>query len=194
MTNLKRTREDILTSVIETVHRKGFNSTGLTELFKVSGASSGSFYNYFSSKQELAHALIDFEWQKLKSGILDLAQLIETDPVAQVLWILDRLEEKQLQEPQCMGCLLGNLIIDLVENDTSFRHHLQQIFQDWEKAIAKPLHKLKAELKSEIDPDLLAEQILIIIEGTMLLSKLKQSEDYTRRGFDLARNLIRSIR
>ena len=73
MANLKRTREDILASVINTIHRKGLTATGLSELFALSGASSGSFYNYFESKQALGHALIDFEWQKLKKNVLEPA-------------------------------------------------------------------------------------------------------------------------
>jgi len=33
MANLKRTREDILEAVIDTIHRKGLTATGLSELF-----------------------------------------------------------------------------------------------------------------------------------------------------------------
>ena len=53
MVHRKRTREDILGAMLDRVHRKGLNGTGLTELLKLSGASSGSFYNYFASKDEL---------------------------------------------------------------------------------------------------------------------------------------------
>jgi hypothetical protein len=45
MANLKRTREDILTSAIDLVHRQGLQSTGLKELFAATQASSGSFYD-----------------------------------------------------------------------------------------------------------------------------------------------------
>ena len=62
MVNLKRTREDILQAVIGTVHQQGLVATSMSELLNKSGASSGSFYNYFHSKDELGHALIDFEW------------------------------------------------------------------------------------------------------------------------------------
>src|SRR5512146_1825546 len=128
MVNLKRTREDILESVINAVHRHGLTATGLSKLFDLSGASSGSFYNYFSSKQELGHALIDFEWEKLKSNILEPSLEQSDSPIDQLFWILDALEKKQHKEPFCGGCLLGNLIVDLAEQDPSFREHLAQIF------------------------------------------------------------------
>ncbi|MGF1512570.1 MAG: TetR/AcrR family transcriptional regulator [Elainellaceae cyanobacterium] len=189
MANQKRTREDILEAVIDTVHRKGFVSTSLSELFKLSGASSGSFYNYFSSKQALAHALIDLEWQKLEQNVFQHAAEQSSSTIAQLFWILDRLEQKQQQHPFCGGCLLGNLVVDLVEQDPSFRAHLQQIFQSWEAVLARLLRQ--GQLRASVDPDRLAEQIIIVIEGAMLMGKLHRDTARLHRSFDLARQLVR---
>lgn len=190
MVNLKRTREDILESVLETVHRQGLTATGLSELFKLSGASSGSFYNYFRSKHELGHALIDFEWSLLQSNVLEPAIAQSNNPIEQLFWILDRLEEKQLKSPKCGGCLLGNLIVDLVEQDPSFREHLIQVFSKWEGALAQTLRQAKPQLRASVNPEQLAEQLLIAIEGAMLLGKLHRDETKLRRGFDSARQLL----
>lgn len=192
MANLKRTREDILASVIDTIHRKGLTATGLSELFSLSGASSGSFYNYFASKQALGHALIDFEWDKLKTNILEPAGEQCNTPIEQLFWMLDALEQKQSQEPFCGGCLLGNLIVDLVEQDTSFRDHLQQVFQQWENALAQRLVEGRAQLQPDIEPNLLAEQIMTAIEGAMLMGRLHHDTQRLERGFDIARQLIRA--
>ncbi|ESA32529.1 family transcriptional regulator [Leptolyngbya sp. Heron Island J] len=192
MANLKRTREDILKSVVTTVHRQGLTATGLSKLFEVSGASSGSFYNYFQSKHELGHALIDFEWAQLQAHVLEPAFSHSQDPIEQILWMLDRLEEKQLREPKCGGCLLGNLIVDLVEQEPSFRDHLMQVFSKWEGAIAQTLRQAKPQLKTDIDLDHLAEQIITAIEGAMLMGKLHRSDIRLRRGFNLARQTLKS--
>ncbi|MEL6814951.1 MAG: TetR/AcrR family transcriptional regulator [Cyanobacteria bacterium J06598_3] len=190
MVNLKRTREDILKSVVNTVHRQGLTATGLSELFQVSGASSGSFYNYFRSKHELGHALIDYEWEQLQQAVLKPAVTQVDDPVEQVFWILDRLEAKQLKNPKCGGCLLGNLVVDLVEQDPSFREHLVRVFGLWEGAIAHILTQAKPQLKPDIPPQALAEQLITAIEGAMLMGKLHQNPDKLRRGFDSARQLV----
>lgn len=192
MVNLKRTREDILESVINTVHRNGLTATGLSKLFDLSGASSGSFYNYFSSKQELGHALIDFEWEKLKTNILEPSHQQSDPPIDQLLWIIDVLEKKQHKEPFCGGCLLGNLIVDLAEQDPSFREHLAQIFSQWEGAIAERLTQAQDQghLKPSVDPQILASQIMTVLEGAMLMGKLYQDTDRLRQGFDVARHLI----
>jgi TetR/AcrR family transcriptional repressor of nem operon len=190
MANLKRTREDILESVIDTVHRKGLTATGLSELFHLSGASSGSFYNYFESKQALGHALIDFEWDKLEKNVLVPAASQAASPIEQVFWILDTLEAKQQKEPFCGGCLLGNLIVDLVEQDASFRDHLQQVFTRWEGAIAEKLEQAQTQLQPGVDPQILASQIMTVIEGAMLMGKLHRDTVRLHRSFDAARQLL----
>lgn len=191
MVNQKRTRDDILESVIDTVHRKGFVATSLSELFKLSGASSGSFYNYFSSKHALAHALIDLEWQKLEQHVLQPAADASPSPIEQLFWILDKLEQKQTQSPLCSGCLLGNFIVDLVEQDDSFREHLQHIFQHWQDALAQRLRQGQGQLKADIEPDRLAEQIITVIEGAMLMGRLHRDAIRLHRSFEIARQLIR---
>jgi TetR/AcrR family transcriptional repressor of nem operon len=134
MVNLKRTREDILSSVLDLIHHQGFQSTGLKELFTGSRTSSGSFYNYFQSKDERAHALID----------------------------------------------------------AAFQHHLIQVFDEWQAAIAQSLHTGKAHLKSNIDPDNLAEQLPTLIEGALLMGRLYDSPDRLKRNFNSVRQLLRS--
>ena len=191
MANLKRTRDDILTSILDTVHHKGFNATGLSEMFAVSGASSGSFYNYFRSKHELGHALIDFEWAKLRANILEPAAHQCDDPIAQVFWMLDCLESKQLTEPNCAGCLLGNLIVDLVEQDESFREHLTRVFNEWEAVIAIALQNGITQLQPNVEPVILAEQLIVVIEGVMLMGRLRRNPARIRRGFDSGRDLLK---
>ena len=193
MANLKRTREDILISVVELVHQQGFQATGLKELFAASGASSGSFYNYFPSKDELAHALIDFKWSQMRATVIDRAQTAASDPIAQVFWLINQLEAQHLLEPDCAGCLLGNLIVDLVDRDPAFRAHLLAIFDQWQAAIARCLQAGQAQLQPQVAPDLLAEQLLTIIEGVLLMGRLYNDDPARlRRGFALVRSVLQA--
>lgn len=191
MVNLKRTREDILDSVMDLIHHQGFQSTGLKELFAVSKTSSGSFYNYFPSKDELAHALIDYKWNQMQVTIIEPARQLE-DPIAQVFDMIDRLEAKHLLEPDCGGCFLGNLIVDLTQLDPSFQAQLMQVFDAWQDAIAQSLHMGKPALRPDIDPDALAEQILTMIEGVLLMGRLYNQPDHLKRGFNNVRQIVRS--
>ncbi|MBD0335205.1 MAG: TetR/AcrR family transcriptional regulator [Cyanobacteria bacterium Co-bin13] len=190
MVNRKRTREDILEAVLASVHRKGLNGIGLSELFKVSGASSGSFYHYFASKDELGHALIDFDWHRLKTRLIDPAADYSADPIAQIFWMIDALEARHLQTADCFGCFLGNLVVDLAEYNPSFREHLIAVFEQWQQAFASRLALGKAQLKAEVVPEALAEELLTVIQGVLLLGRLYQQPDRLKSGFNQARQLL----
>jgi TetR/AcrR family transcriptional repressor of nem operon len=192
MANLKRTREDILSSAIDLVHRQGLQSTGLKELFVATQASSGSFYNYFQSKDEFAHALIDFQWQKIRDTAFLSASQITNDPIQRLLLTLEKIEAKHLDEINCAGCLLGNLIVDLAEYDETFREHLQKVFDEWQSLFSQMLHDGKEQLSVQTDPDLLAEQILTMLEGVLLIARLYDQPDRLKRGFSSIRQLIQN--
>jgi TetR/AcrR family transcriptional regulator, transcriptional repressor for nem operon len=191
MANLKRTREDILTSAIDLVHRRGLQSTGLKDLFAATKASSGSFYNYFQSKDEFAHALIDLQWQQIRENAFLSAAQVTDDPIQRLLLTIDKIESKHLAEINCAGCLLGNLIVDLTEYNETFRQHLQQVFDDWQELFAQMLRDGRDQLRDRIDPNLLAEQILTMLEGVLLIARLYDQPDRLKRGFTSIRQLIK---
>jgi TetR/AcrR family transcriptional regulator, transcriptional repressor for nem operon len=192
MVNLKRTREDILAAVVDVVHHQGFQSTGLKELLATSETSSGSFYNYFQSKDELAYALIELKWQQLKTTILDPMVTIGDNPIAGVFWLIDQLEAKHLAEPECVGCFLGNLIVDLAKSDPEFELKLRLVFESWEQAIAQQLKAGKKYLRRGWTPPQLAEQLMNMIEGVLLLARLYNDPARLQRGFEGVRQILRS--
>ena len=191
MANLKRTREDILTSAIDLVHRRGLQSTGLKDLFAATQASSGSFYNYFQSKDEFAHALIDLQWQQIRENAFLSAAQVTNDPIQRLHLTIDKIESKHLTEINCAGCLLGNLIVDLAEYNETFRKHLQQVFDEWQELFAQMLRDGQDQLHDRVDPNLLAEQILTMLEGVLLLARLYDQPDRLKRGFASIRQLLK---
>lgn len=192
MVNLKRTREDVLSSVLELIHRQGFHSTGLKELLTSSGMSSGSFYNYFNSKDELGHALIDFKWSKLRATLFPPVSVVQEDAIAQLFQIIDKLEAIHAAEEPCAGCFLGNLIVELVEHNPSFQTHLMQVFDEWQDEITNLLKLGQSQLQSDIAPDELAQEVLTAIEGALLLGRLYNNSKRLKRCFDTVRRLLRS--
>ena len=192
MTNVKRTREDILEAVLELVHRRGFQATGLKEFFAVSQTSSGSFYNYFHSKDELAHALIDFKWQKIQKKFWEISNAADLHALERVFALIDLMEASHTAEIDCSGCFLGNLIVDLVAHNSTFRSHLVSIFDQWHGILSQQIWAAQDRLAPAVNPDHLAEQILTIMEGTLLMNRLYNQGDRLRRGFQLMRDLVKA--
>ncbi|MCS6782594.1 MAG: TetR/AcrR family transcriptional regulator [Gloeomargarita sp. SKYBB_i_bin120] len=194
MAYIKRTREDILRSIVDVVHQHGFRATGLKELLAVSQTSAGSIYNYFGNKDELGHALIDYQWKNIRDKVIWPAIASCDEPIAQLLAVIDAIEQRHLHEPNCAGCLLGNLIVDLAGSDDAFRKHLITVFDEWQGIFTRLLEQGKQQLRPEIVPEQLAEQILTYMEGTLLMSRLYDQGDerhHLRRGFSYIRQLLK---
>lgn len=186
----KRTREDILNSIVDTVYRQGLNAISLNKLLELSGVSIGSFYYHFDSKQDLGHALIELEWTLLLETVLKPARQANPNPIEQVFWVFDQIEAKYLKNPHCYGCLLGNFIVDLVAQDDLFRDRLIFVFQQWEDAIAQMLHQGQSQLQPHIDPKLLAQDLTVYLEGLMLMTRLYQDRQRLQQGFSTLRSRL----
>ena len=52
-------KEDIVQAGLDIVLSRGFNATGVEAILKQASIPKGSFYNFFSSKEEFALAIID---------------------------------------------------------------------------------------------------------------------------------------
>ena len=54
------TRDRIIETGAQIIHRKGFNHTGIQEILTAAGVPKGSFYNYFKSKDDFGLHVIDY--------------------------------------------------------------------------------------------------------------------------------------
>lgn len=73
-------KENILISGRELFRSKGFKDTNVAEITKRAGMATGTFYNYFSSKEQLFMEIYKEENNKLKKSIMDSLDL-EADPM-----------------------------------------------------------------------------------------------------------------
>lgn len=70
------TREKLIETGAELIGQHGYNATGINAVLKTCGVPKGSFYHYFSSKEEFGLAVID---QFAAAYDAQLAELLEDD-------------------------------------------------------------------------------------------------------------------
>lgn len=73
-------KEDIFNIGMELFSTKGFKETNISEIAKMAGIGVGTFYNYYSSKENLFLEIYISENEKLKKRILESLNLND-DPV-----------------------------------------------------------------------------------------------------------------
>jgi len=119
------TKQKILETGAELIHLKGFNHTGLQEIIKAAGVPKGSFYNYFSSKEDFGLQVIDHfaEYYTLMSRpFLEDPALSPLQKIRSLLeWFMEFFKSKDY----AYGCPIGNLAQEMGDLSPAFREKLK---------------------------------------------------------------------
>ncbi len=84
---MKNTKTDIFDCGKQLFSSKGFKDTNVSDITKTAGIGTGTFYNYYSSKEELFMAIYMEENDKLKKSIMESIDLNQ-DPLTLVREIM----------------------------------------------------------------------------------------------------------
>ena len=172
-------KDDIVQIGLDLVLDKGFNATGVEAILKQANVPKGSFYNFFSSKEEFALAIID-------KFVADRAEIFSPIYNDESLPPLERIR-KSFESVVALfagnnctkGCLIGNLSLEMSDQFEKVRQRLELSFHNWTKVLAKLL--LQAQNENTISPDInaemLAENMISSFEGALLRSKVKKSSE-----------------
>ncbi|WP_428563725.1 MAG: TetR family transcriptional regulator C-terminal domain-containing protein [Solidesulfovibrio sp. DCME] len=175
-------KEALLQVGLDLVWSRGFNGTGVEAILKEAKIPKGSFYNFFSSKEEFSLAVID----KFVAGRSEVLSPILSDatlpPLARVKKSFEALTTAFEGNACYKGCLLGNLGQEMSDQYEKIRQRLEQSLQLWEKCLADVL--MEAQNANSISPHInvtmLAESMIASFQGAVLRSKIKKSPEPLR--------------
>lgn len=172
-------KEEIIQIGLEIILSKGFNATGVEAILKQAKIPKGSFYNFFSSKEEFCLKIID----KYLEDVTAIFNPIFTDSSLPPLVRIKKSFEARIalfESYNCTkGCLLGNLGLEISDQYESVRQRLLQGILGWEKQVSALLRQAQEnkELPVEIDVNILAENFIASFQGSLLFAKVKKSPD-----------------
>ena len=171
------TRDDIIRVGLEILGDKGFNSCGIDAVLKTAKIPKGSFYYYFPSKEEFGLAVLDLFAVQAKAHAESYLQDKTLTPMARLRRYLNEVAAEIEEEGCKRGCFLGNMTQEMAGQNDRFRIKLNEIWDGWKRIIADCLREAKAvkEIKRDSDVDLLAEFIIVGMEGGMLRAKVSKT-------------------
>lgn len=170
-------KEDIIQIGLDIVLSRGFNATGVEAILKQANIPKGSFYNFFSSKEEFGLEIID----KYVAEVGELFHTIFTDESLPPLERIKKSFEARIANFEgnacTKGCLLGNLSLEMSDQYESVRERLVQALQLWTKDLSGLLLQAQEEkaIPADINVDMLAENLIASFQGALLCAKVKKS-------------------
>ena len=172
-------KDDIVQVGLDLVLSRGFNATGVEAILKQANIPKGSFYNFFSSKEEFALAIID----KFVAARVEVLYPIFSD---QSLPPLERVKKsfestiEIFESAECSkGCLIGNLGQEMADQFENVRQRLEKSLQEWTKEVARLLLQAQKEnaISADMNVEMLAENLISSFQGALLRSKVKKSPE-----------------
>lgn len=170
-------RENLLNHGVALLIQQGYHGTGLQEILDAVQIPKGSFYNYFGSKENFGVAVIE---HYITPYIEQLTDYLEV-PNSDALSVLQRYLNEAIAELERTnfkgGCLLGNLMGEIGDNNETFRSALQiylNRYRDvWQLGFAKA--QQQGTIRSDKSAQELADLWINAWQGALLRMKVEQS-------------------
>lgn len=173
----KSTRTKIMDSAQSLILDHGFGGTTVDSVINMAGVSKGAFFHHFSSKAELGQELVqryaDKDADHLEQTLVK-AEGLSDDPLQQMLIFVKLFEQeiRSLEEP-FPGCLFASYL----QQSGLFEHNILDVIRKslllWRIRVLDKLEKIEQKYSPRIDIDFesLADMLMVIFEGSFVLSQ-----------------------
>ncbi|MFC4530684.1 TetR/AcrR family transcriptional regulator [Sphaerisporangium dianthi] len=177
MGRVGQARDKILIAARTLIAQRGYTALGVAEICAAAGVPKGSFYHFFQSKQALALTVIDEHWTAQRA---QWTELLGGDgpPLRRLRDLFEATETVQRSGQQdngaVVGCLFGNLALELSSQDGDIQGRLQQIFNEQIDLIEQVVTEARdrGDTAAAVDVRDAARSIVAQLEGRVLFAKL----------------------
>ncbi len=123
-------RDLILTKGSAVMTRRGYHGTGVQEIVQAAGIPKGSFYHYFSSKEDFALQALEFVYQPRLQRYADALANPALSPRARILAYYQELQSHfSRQEKTEYHCFIGSLSFEMAELLPAIGQQVERIQQ-----------------------------------------------------------------
>ena len=171
------TRDRIIETGAEIIHRKGFNHTGIQEILNAASVPKGSFYNYFKSKDDFGLQIIDYFSAHFKRIAKETLEDTTVSPLNRIYGFLTAFMEYFESQNYAGGCPIGNLAQEMGDLSPAFRKKLSEAIDMMVDAYSRVLARAQRDGKilKSLDIRDTASFIVAGWHGAIIQMKLTQS-------------------
>lgn len=171
-------RELILAKGAQVMTRRGYHGTGVLEIVQAAGIPKGSFYHYFSSKEDFALQALDHLYTpRLERYQAALANAALSPRERIIDYYAELVAHFARQECPEYHCFIGSLSFEMAELSQPIGRQVEVILLRSVEVLATCLEQalIEGEIAADIDCQALAEFIGNAWEGALLRMKVGRS-------------------
>jgi TetR/AcrR family transcriptional regulator, transcriptional repressor for nem operon len=170
-------RRRLLAAGLELVHAHGFAASGVKDITDAAGVPKGSFYAYFASKEAFAAAILEHYWTDIETRLLPI---LDADGSTQerITRFFHALADEHEAGDFLLGCLVGNLSLELGGSSEPVRAELIRILDRWDTALTTCVRSGQrgpGDIRADLAAGELAPQLIEAWEGAALRGKVTRS-------------------
>jgi len=182
-------RKRLLAAGLHLIHSRGFAASGVKDITAAAGVPKGSFYAYFASKEAFAAAVLEAYWADIENRFVPV--LGGDGSIQQrITAFFHALADDHEAGDFLLGCLIGNLSLELSSDSEPVRAELISILERWGNALADCLRS--GGRRRGVDAEDVAARLIEAWEGAALRGKMIRSRaPYDRFEADTVPALLR---
>lgn len=188
------TRRRIVEAAADLFHQRGVRGTSPDDILRAAGVGKGQFYYYFRGKADLVHAVLSAHHDAIEGDCGPIPHALQTWDDLEA-WFLAHVE-LQARSQMTRGCPFGGVGNELGDDDELLRLDVDRIFVAVERRLARLflVEQLEGRLRADVEVDALARYCLAVVQGAMLLGKVRRDASHARQPIEAALAHLRSLR
>jgi TetR/AcrR family transcriptional repressor of nem operon len=171
------TRLKMINAAVELFHAQGVNATSVDDVLKKSATGKSQFSHYFKNKAGLVAAAIDTLTELIRSGQAPTGYHIESWKELEG-WFQTYIDFQESVH-FARSCPIGTIGTDLAAHKSESRDSVVD-FLDWSRTELASFFQKKliaGELARSAKPMALADLCMAVMQGGMLLTKIKRNPE-----------------
>jgi TetR/AcrR family transcriptional repressor of nem operon len=171
------TRQALLRVGLRYLTEKGYSSVGVDEVLVAAGATKGSFYYHFGSKEAFGAALIASYDDYFRAKLMEHFRRSDVPPLDRLRAFVADAQAGMVRHGFTRGCLIGNLGQEMGALPEAFRDMLREVLEGWQALLANLLEEASeaGQLRVGVVPAQAAAFFWTGWEGAVLRAKLDRS-------------------
>ena len=156
---------------------QGYHGTGLKEILDSVKIPKGSFYNYFSSKEDFGSEVIQHYIEPFILRLSVYLQKPELDALSALQLYLQELIGDLEKAEYKGGCLLGNMMGEIGDTSEICRDSLQSAVKRYRDLYTQALTRAQQQghVRTDKSAEKMADLLLNAFRGALLRMKIEKS-------------------